>query len=236
MLVRFPADFFWPYNAYDFIMPTFNCPFDTERVGSIGDGGKWICGMSKYESYAREKPFVIYSFGVERNSEFEEQMLNRTNCEIWGYDYSVTAWGDQLKPSSAVRAHFQQIGIGKATNKLSDPPFYSVQDLMKENGHDYIDIMKMDIEGAEFDALNSFMDALGRPGEALPVGQILIEIHLRPDEGEFFHMPQTLSAWLQWWEGLEAGGLRPVQIEPNLYGNQMGSGQPRYAEVCVMSL
>lgn len=44
----------------DFFPPTFDCPHDLERVGMAGDGGKWICGLSRLE----DKPdCVIYTFG-----------------------------------------------------------------------------------------------------------------------------------------------------------------------------
>ena len=33
----------------------------------MGDGGKWVCGMSKYEKNTR--PCIIYSFG-EFDSDF----------------------------------------------------------------------------------------------------------------------------------------------------------------------
>lgn len=36
----------------------------------MGDGGKWVCGMSVYEKLPVEKPCVIYSFGVNDDSSF----------------------------------------------------------------------------------------------------------------------------------------------------------------------
>lgn len=41
-----------------------------ERIGRMGDGGKWVCGMSLYEAIPKEKPCVIYSFGVQTESSF----------------------------------------------------------------------------------------------------------------------------------------------------------------------
>lgn len=44
----------------DFFPPAFNCPHELERIGNLGDGGKWVCGLSRIE----DKPdCVIYSFG-----------------------------------------------------------------------------------------------------------------------------------------------------------------------------
>ena len=54
-----------------------------------------------------------------------------------------------------------------------------MKDLIKENGHDYIDIMKIDIEGSEFDTLSTFMSEFSSPDVKLPIGQLLVEIHIR---------------------------------------------------------
>jgi hypothetical protein len=76
---------------------------------------------------------------------------------------------------------------------------------MEHNGHDFIDILKVDIEGAEFASLATFFDfyeSQPRPlsesespmdftssgarydfaGAPLPIGQLQIELH--PREGE----------------------------------------------------
>jgi hypothetical protein len=65
-------------------------------------------------------------------------MLDRTHCEIWAYDFSVVDFGKQLKEEHRDRAHFTQVGISGETDTTKTPPFYSIQDLMKLNGHDYL--------------------------------------------------------------------------------------------------
>lgn len=69
------------------------CPHDIQRVGPLSDGGKWICGMSLYKEKPRAK-CVIYSFGVNRETRFEGEMLERTDCEVYAYDASVNAMGE----------------------------------------------------------------------------------------------------------------------------------------------
>lgn len=109
-----------------------------ERIGRMGDGGKWVCGMSKFVASSKVKPCVIYSFGVRDESSFENEMLSRTDCEVWAYDFSVVDFGEQLESSNRARAKFMQVGIAGKTDKSRDPPFYSIADLMKMNGHDYM--------------------------------------------------------------------------------------------------
>src|ERR1700683_3847923 len=44
----------------DFFPPAFNCPHELERIGALGDGGKWLYGLSR----VAEKPdCIVYSFG-----------------------------------------------------------------------------------------------------------------------------------------------------------------------------
>ena len=58
----------------DFFLPSFRCPHSVERVGVMGDGGKWLCGL---ERIVPKKKCVMYSFGtdllssrIHRNIEF----------------------------------------------------------------------------------------------------------------------------------------------------------------------
>jgi len=65
-------------------------------------------------------------------------MLARTQCVIWAYDFSVVDFGKQLNASHRDRAHFLQVGISGDTDTSQNPPFYSIQDLMRMNGHNYL--------------------------------------------------------------------------------------------------
>lgn len=51
----------FPYTIWDLIPPSYSCPVEIERIGRMGDGGKWICGLSQYEK--SDKPCIVYSFG-----------------------------------------------------------------------------------------------------------------------------------------------------------------------------
>jgi len=217
-----------PYSVWDLVPASYNCPFEVERIGRMGDGGKWVCGMSKYEKNTR--PCIIYSFGVQNESSFEEEMLERTNCQIWGYDFSVDAFGPAIQNTYASRTHFLKAGISGTTESSKDPPFYTIQDLMAKNGHTYIDILKIDIEYAEFDALTAF-DKHTSSDPEYPIGQMLIEIHL-------FKRGKTLVEFITWWEALEARGWRPAWTEPNLLAVTLGleDKNPRLAEYSLVNV
>ncbi|OXA50236.1 hypothetical protein Fcan01_14935 [Folsomia candida] len=63
--------FFW-----DYFLPHFSCPYTVQRIGGLGDGGKWVCGMELFDNVKpidgkseelfsnRDRPCIIYSFGV----------------------------------------------------------------------------------------------------------------------------------------------------------------------------
>ena len=96
-------------------------------------------------------------------------------------------------------------------------------------GHTFVDVLKVDVEGAEFNTLTTFLkgpwptNAFGET--VLPIGQMQLELHAWDDYANFafFH---------DWWVSLEAAGLRPFWTEPNLvYVNYVTGGKPHLAEV-----
>ena len=96
-------------------------------------------------------------------------------------------------------------------------------------GHTFIDVLKIDIEGAEFSTLTTFL-AANRPSNAmsntkLPIGQLQLELHAWDDYANF-------SFFHNWWTALETAGLRPFWTEPNLvYVNYATGAKPQLAEV-----
>ncbi|RDL37755.1 Uncharacterized protein BP5553_05188 [Venustampulla echinocandica] len=225
-----PSYFAFPLSVWDLVPASYNCPWEVERIGRMGDGGKWVCGMSRYEKNTR--PCIIYSFGVQNESSFEQEMLERTNCEIWGYDFSVEEFGPAIESNVRHRTHFMKAGIAAQTDLAKNPPFYSIQDLMEKNGHDYIDILKIDIEYAEFNALSALNTHSQNAQQDFPLGQMLIELHLFKSQGI------TTQVFLDWWESLEFRGLRAAWTEPNLLAVTVGleDRQPRLAEYTMLNV
>jgi len=196
-----------PYTFWDFFPAAFNCPFEIERLGALGDGGKWVCGISRLVA----KPdCVVYSIGINHESSFEAEILDRTSgCQVWGYDFSVKAFGPEIPATQAYRTHFYPYGLsGVDKHEASDKDkFYTLQTLMNMNGHKFIDILKIDIEGWEFDTLTTLIKTYQDQGLPLPFGQLQLEIHA---------WDQNFPVFLKFWEGLEDMGLRPFWTEPNL--------------------
>lgn len=95
---------------------------------------------------------------------------------------------------------------------------------MNENGHDWIDILKVDIEGSEYETFDAIMDDFG---DELPFSQLQMELHVREDMISF-------PNFLKWWERLESKGVYPWWTELNL--NPTFSGQKDWAsEYCFLN-
>ncbi|KAH9025478.1 methyltransferase domain-containing protein [Lactarius hengduanensis] len=233
------------YTIWDFIVPVFQCPHRVQRVGTLGDGWKWVCGLDRV---VKQDKCVIYSFGINGESSFESTLPRAPGCGVWGYDYSVNSvsalsslpllnwtcdqWGPEITgdPELRDRAHFKPFALG-GTNNHEDhgnPKYWTLDSLMDLNGHTFI---KIDIEGGEFDALTAFLSAhAAAEGDVLPVGQLQLEIHAREAHKNFEH-------FARWWAALEAAGLRPFWTEPNLvYINLVRGVRPELAEYSFINI
>ncbi|KAF7299064.1 hypothetical protein MIND_00854700 [Mycena indigotica] len=216
----------WPaYTVWDFFPAAYNCPHEITRLGALGDGGKWVCGISRVE----EKPdCIVYSFGINYESSFEAEILAHTDhCQIWGYDFSVRSFGPEIPLLQKSRTHFFQYGLAGSDKPDENPKMYTLETLMKMNGHTHIDILKIDIERWEFETLTALVKPYIASGKPLPFGQLQLEIHL---------WNLSFAEYLAWWESLEAAGLRPFWTEPNLvYQNYNRPGTSDLAEYSFLN-
>lgn len=166
--------------------------------------------------------------GMDWESSWEAAVLESTEqCEIWGYDHAAKSFGRQVSHSSFSRkhrTHFQShLQLGPEDRHDEDPKQYTLEAVMRTNGHAYIDILKVDIEGYEFETLKAMIQPYVDSGEPLPFGQLQVELHM---------WSKRFPDFLSWWEMLEAAGLRPVMMEPNLvYVNYNRASGAELAEV-----
>ena len=187
-----------------------------------------MCGI---EAIAAQKaPCVVYSFGVNHDSSFEAGLLQRApNCEVWGYDFSVTMFGPEIQsnPVLSAKAHFAPYRVGAHENPHLVPPEFTIAALMARNGHEFVDVLKVDVEGSEFDALAAFLKPyIGPNAPPLPIGQLEIEIHAWNKLGDF-------EPFYSWWQLMEKAGLRPFWTEPNIVHVSHLRARPDVVEVCL---
>ncbi|TDL19829.1 hypothetical protein BD410DRAFT_899974 [Rickenella mellea] len=216
------------YTVWDFFPAAFNCPHEISRIGRLGEGGKWVCGLSRIQD---KQDCVVYSFGISHESSFEAEILSRTKgCKIYGYDFTVDGFGPEITSGVKDRTHFEKWGVAgvDAHGKNDETKMYTLLSLMALNGHKYIDILKMDVEGAEFDALGTVFKEFIDANEPLPFGQLQLEIHTGSKHFEWY---------LGWWETLERAGLRPFWTEPNLvFLNYLEHVPPELAEYSFLNI
>ncbi|KAK3833935.1 MAG: methyltransferase domain-containing protein [Linnemannia elongata] len=201
---------FWWY-----FQPSFNCPYEVERVGRFNDGGKWMCGMTVLESMTKEDKCVIYSLGVFDDSSWEKEMIDRTKCQVYAFDASVKGIAGDAAGNPNI--HFFKYFIADEDRVDSEGNIWkTLKTVMKENGHEWIDVLKIDIEGNEFAALNAMMDQF----EILPFSQLQLEIHVLDDTEKREHFMN----FVKFWERLESHHLRPFWSELNVVYSRLYTG------------
>jgi FkbM family methyltransferase len=142
---------------------------------------------------------LVYSFGIGEDISFDDAIIDRHRCHVYGFDPTPKSlkWiqGQEINPCF----HFYDYGI---SNKSGLTDFYlprnpefvsgsikiqsnisvdtkivvkmkSLNDIVQELGHSKIDILKMDIEGAEYDVIEDILNS------KIPINQILVEFHDR---------------------------------------------------------
>ena len=118
-------------------------------------GGKYTCGLPHIAS-KRGKELSLFSFGVERESSFEAEVLARSEGSAFLFDFSVDTYGPQLQQAPQgiqSRAHFKPYGLGTVDEEQDGKRFYTLQSLMDMNKVEHIDILKIDVEGAEMSSV-----------------------------------------------------------------------------------
>lgn len=143
---------------------------------------------------------VIYSFGIGKDITFDLKCIANHNCQVFAFDptpksinwvkskklpKSFTFFGYGISASESSVVDFYLPANPKGTSgsllKTSDVnaeksirvEMKSFSDITKELGHKHIDVLKMDIEGAEYEVLESILES------SVSIGQILVEFHDR---------------------------------------------------------
>lgn len=165
------------HERFKSFAPFVSCPEgqNLKRWGSSGDGGKWLCGIEKLK-----KGCVIYSLGSANVYDFEEAMLESTPCSIHTFDCTVDG-------HSVSRRHtFHKLCIGKAEKAKEDPMFITYEQAIEENSMSQVDVLKMDIEGGEFDVFSGWRETNAN----LPL-QVSFELHY----ADLFAIQSGVGSW-----------------------------------------
>lgn len=162
---------------------------------------------------------VVYSFGVGQDASFDLALIERFGATVHAFDPTPRslAWVEQQSWPPQFRFHPLGVAAADGTLTLHPPPDPShvsfspvarkgggeavevpvrtVRSLMAELGHDRVDLLKADIEGAEYEVIDDLLAHGPRPG------QLLLEFH--------HHLPSIpLSRTKQAIAALRAAGYR----------------------------
>lgn len=144
-----------------------------------------------------KKPSIVYSFGIGEDISFDEEIIKKIGCKIFAYDptpKSVSWVKENVKSKEFI---FTPIGIAKekgvkkfylpenknhvsgsinvlkttrASNSI-ELEFDNLTNMMVKNKHKRIDLLKMDIEGAEYEVIDFIKE------NNINISQILVEFH-----------------------------------------------------------
>lgn len=167
---------------WDLYLPEVACP-DMRRIGNIGDGGKFVCGLSHLENINRDvikevpgavPKCVIYSYGISIDSVFELNVENITKCEIHAFDPTIGNLPPVLRPNvfnlgtnkwerkEKLNITFHKVALSVSSGPTSSFSYTeTLLDSMVRLNHSFIDILKVDVEGSEWVVFEHLLKVLG---------------------------------------------------------------------------
>lgn len=172
----------------------------TQHWNKYQDGWKYTCGLRQIRS-----PCIVYSLGSSGNMAFEAGVLAaQPNCTIRIFDksaYKLEKWFPD--PELRSRVHFTRAFISGHEDLKAKLPRQTLSSIMRANGDQHIDVLKIDIEGSEYELL---------AGPLRNVGQLLLEAHLGNFSKTNRRGPRDYKQLIT---HLEQQGLRIFHKEPN---------------------
>ncbi len=142
---------------------------------------------------------IVYSIGIGQDASFDQSLIDRYQLKIYAYDPtpesiawvrsnvvssnfvfhpaalndrdgSLTFYGPNPKSADQVSASIHQ---SHEASRSYSVPCQTFEAMLESNEHTFCDILKMDIEGAEYPVLKQ----LCASGLVRKVGQLLVEFH-----------------------------------------------------------
>jgi FkbM family methyltransferase len=168
----------------------------TQRLGSAYGG--WTFCPDKLDRQA-----LVYSVGIGQDISFDLALIRKYGMTIYGFDPtpSSLAWLErqnlppqfryfpyalatedreiQLFVPEAGNSSFSILQRNPEDGNSVTVPARRLTTLMQMLGHAHIDLLKIDIEGAEYDVLEEIV------ASSASIGQLLIEFHHRYPEVGF---------------------------------------------------
>lgn len=166
------------------------------RLETVTDGG-WTYDVTRLHEQS-----VVYSLGVGDTIEFDLALIERCAATVHAFDPTPSSYETLDSTTLPPQFHFHPWAVAGADGTLTlyprvrnngrisetmytllpdeqskdsgiESPALTIESIMQRLQHTSIDVLKMDIEGAEYDVLDSMLETAQRPM------QLLIEFHHR---------------------------------------------------------
>ncbi|MFX1282131.1 MAG: FkbM family methyltransferase [Promethearchaeota archaeon] len=166
-----------------------------EKLGS--DYGGWVIPINLLD-----KESICYCIGVGEDISFDLELINRFSCQVYAFDptpraikyikknfskipnfhfYDIGLWSSDVElkffaPRNPLHVSYSILNL-QGTRKFFIASCKRLSNIMKDLGHQHIDLAKLNIEGAEYEVLESIIE------DRLEIKILCVE----------FHQPMPLS-------------------------------------------
>lgn len=156
-------------------------------------GGFYVCPEVLDENA------IVYSFGIGEDISFDKAIIEKYSCKVFGFDPTPKSISWIANQKTHPNFHFYGFGLDSKSGfvdfylpnnddhvsgsllkqknvselKKVSVEMKSFEDIIEKLGHKNIDVLKMDIEGSEYEVLDSIL------ASKVSITQILIEFHER---------------------------------------------------------
>ncbi len=161
------------------------------------------------------KNSIVYSIGIGENISFDLDIIQNHNCQVFAFDPTPKSINWVKQQGVISNFNFNNYGISDKTgyvdfflpknpehvsgsihnesscvneNSKVSVPMKTLSDITNELGHNRIDVLKMDIEGSEYDVIDDILNS------KIEIHQILIEFHDRFFENGKQRTMKSISA------------------------------------------
>jgi len=161
---------------------------------------------------------IVYSFGIGKDISFDLACIRKHDCEVFGFD--PTPKSIQWIKAQKIHTNFHFHEVGLSAGQSGKAIFYipesvhgtsgsllksdelnivkpievimkSFEDITVELGHKHIDVLKMDIEGSEYEVLENVLKS------QVTIDQILVEFHDRQFDQQTYRSTVIVEKMLQ---------------------------------------
>jgi FkbM family methyltransferase len=173
--------------------------------GGSANGG-WM-----YDPTHLDEISIVYSVGLSRGTSWDEAVMQNHNLQVWAFDPKpqTVQYVQSRKNLQTPRFHFTPEGLSTSHGVTTFTPptdltpvidprrnmeitVNTLENWMKANGHSHLDVLKMDMDGFEYNVLEDWVAR-----NFFPMDQLLVEWHhavYLQDERRHFRLLHGLKA------------------------------------------